>query len=82
MQHQDFLEGGTIRCEPDWRYLINPGSCGQPRDGNPQARYALFDSETRLVDVQTLGYDWELAREAIYEAGLPHLLGDRLERGR
>lgn len=82
VQHQAFLEGGTIRCEPEWRYLINPGSCGQPRDGNPQARYALYDTETRIVDVQTLSYDWELARQAIIDAGLPRLLGDRLERGR
>jgi predicted phosphodiesterase len=66
----------------EWKYLINPGSCGQPRDTNRQARYAIFDSELRHVEVRPVDYDWDAARRAIIEAGLPHMLGDRLLQGR
>ena len=65
-----------------WKYLINPGSCGQPRDTNRQARYALFDSEARHVEVRAIDYDWDAARAAILAAGLPKMLGDRLLQGR
>ncbi len=74
--------GGALPLEPDWRYLLNPGSCGQPRDGNPQARYAIFDSDERAVEVFAIDYDWPAARDAILEAGLPRILGDRLGQGR
>jgi predicted phosphodiesterase len=77
-----FAQGGEVCPEPQWKYLINPGSCGQPRDGNPQARYALFDTATRRVEIRAVDYEWELARAAIYDAGLPRVLGDRLLRGR
>ena len=82
MQYSSTRYGGTIAMESGWKYLVNPGSCGQPRDGNPQARYALFDSVTREIEVHAVDYDWQEAREAIIEAGLPHSLGDRLGMGR
>lgn len=82
--------GGEISLEDDeddepgmqWQYLINPGSCGQPRDGNAQARYALFDSEARHIEVRPVDYDCQAARQAILAAGLPKMLGDRLLQGR
>ena len=82
MQEIPFPYGGEIICEDEWKYLVNPGSCGQPRDGNSQARYALFDSETRRIEIKAIDYDREAARAAIYNAGLPKLLGDRLLQGR
>lgn len=82
MQHSSTRYGGTIAMEDDWKYLVNPGSCGQPRDGNPQARYALFDSQTREIEVHAVDYAWQAAREAIIAAGLPQVLGDRLGNGR
>lgn len=75
-------DGGEFELEPEWRFLVNPGSCGQPRDGNPQARYALFDSEARTIKIAAIDYDWNAASRAIYDAGLPGSLGDRLLRGR
>jgi predicted phosphodiesterase len=82
MQGAPLPEGGTFDLESGWKYLVNPGSCGQPRDGNPQARYAIFDTESREVEVSALDYDWDAARSAIIAAGLPKMLGDRLLQGR
>lgn len=74
--------GGEFELEDGWRFLVNPGSCGQPRDGNPQARYAILDFETGLVKVEAVDYDIQSARQAILDADLPRPLGDRLLRGR
>ncbi|HVF09607.1 MAG TPA: metallophosphoesterase family protein [Abditibacteriaceae bacterium] len=82
MEGAGLPEGGSIEIEARWKYLINPGSCGQPRDGNPQARYALFDSDSRHIEVRAIDYDWDAARQAILTAGLPQVLGDRLLQGR
>ncbi|HEX8833077.1 MAG TPA: metallophosphoesterase family protein, partial [Abditibacteriaceae bacterium] len=76
-----FVNGGTLQLREGWQYMVNPGSCGQPRDRNPQARYALFDTVSRHLDVRAIDYDWRAARAAIIEAGLPAELGDRLELG-
>lgn len=82
MQGALLTQGGTLDIEAGWKYLLNPGSCGQPRDGNPQARYAIFDTQTREAEVVAVDYDWQAARNAIIEAGLPKVLGDRLIQGR
>ena len=74
--------GGELSCEADWKYLVNPGSCGQPRDGNPQARYAIFDTISRDLKVFAIDYPWEEARTAIIAAGLPSKLGERLFIGK
>lgn len=82
LQENLFPFGGELRCEAEWRYLVNPGSCGQPRDGNPQARYAIFDTISRELKVFAINYPWEEARAAILTAGLPSKLGDRLLVGK
>ena len=66
------------RLEAGRRYLINPGSIGQPRDRNPAAAFAFYDSTKREVVFQRVPYDVERTREKIRQAGLPALLGDRL----
>ena len=71
-----------FRLEPGVRYLVNPGSIGQPRDGNPLASFAMFDSETRSVSVYRVPYKLERAQRKIVEAGLPRPLADRLALGR
>jgi predicted phosphodiesterase len=71
-----------FRLEPGVRYLVNPGSIGQPRDGNPLASFAMFDSETRAVSVYRVPYKLERAQRKIIEAGLPRPLADRLALGR
>ena len=64
------------------RYLINPGSIGQPRDGNPLASFALYDSETRVITIHRIPYRVRTAQQKILKAGLPRPLADRLAIGR
>jgi len=64
------------------RYLINPGSIGQPRDGNPLASFALYDSETRVVSIHRIPYRVAETQQKILKAGLPRPLADRLAIGR
>lgn len=68
----------SLRLERARRYLINPGSIGQPRDRNPAAAYALYDASRRVVHFDRVPYDVAKAREKIHRAGLPEMLGDRL----
>ena len=65
-----------------FRYLVNPGSVGQPRDGDPRASYAVIDTETRRIAVRRTAYDVEAASQKIRRAGLPPFLADRLLVGR
>jgi diadenosine tetraphosphatase ApaH/serine/threonine PP2A family protein phosphatase len=71
-----------FRLEPGVRYLVNPGSIGQPRDGNPLASFAMFDSKTQAVAIYRVPYDIERAQQKILDAGLPRPLADRLGLGR
>ena len=64
------------------RYLINPGSVGQPRDGDPRASVAVIDTETRSVSVHRVSYNVAEAQRKIRQAGLPGFLADRLAVGR
>ena len=75
-------EGAEIEMSAQELTMINPGSCGQPRDGVPLAKAAIYDIEAQNVDIFTVPYDVQAARAAIIEAGLPARLGDRLLRGR
>ncbi len=74
-------EGGTIHLQPDARYLINPGSIGQPRDRDPRASYMTYDSEKRIVRWHRLEYPVEAAQRRVNRAGLPKSLADRLAHG-
>lgn len=73
--------GESILIEEGMRYLINPGSIGQPRDRRPEAAYALYDSESKTVTLFRVSYDYELAGEKIIKAGLPPMLATRLALG-
>jgi diadenosine tetraphosphatase ApaH/serine/threonine PP2A family protein phosphatase len=63
-------------------WLATIGSVGQPRDGNPQAMYALFDTDKMQLTFHRVAYDHAAAAAAIRRAGLPPYFADRLERGR
>ncbi len=64
------------------KYIINVGSVGQPRDGNPDASYAIYDTETQSVEVKRLPYDIVLTQKKMKDIGLPAFLIDRLAYGR
>jgi predicted phosphodiesterase len=61
---------------------VNPGSVGQPRDGDPRASYLLLDPGERRLLWRRVSYDWEAAARDVIEAGLPSWLGERLREGR
>jgi len=64
------------------RYLINPGSVGQPRDGDWRAAFALFDSDARAVTFCRAPYNLKRAQDRILAANLPQRLATRLAAGR
>jgi diadenosine tetraphosphatase ApaH/serine/threonine PP2A family protein phosphatase len=64
------------------KYLINPGSVGQPRDGDWRAAFAVYDSDKRTVQFFRVEYDVTKAAQRIRHAGLPDRLADRLAVGR
>jgi predicted phosphodiesterase len=72
----------TIELDPDMLYMINPGSVGQPRDGDPRAAYAIFDSDQRLVTLHRTVYPVHLTAAEIKQVGLPDVLALRLFQGK
>ena len=62
--------------------VMNPGSVGQPRDGDPRAAYALLDPDGMTVEERRVEYDVDAVAEAVEEAGLPEQIGSRLYEGR
>lgn len=71
----------TVRLDPKVRYLINPGSVGQPRDRNPEASFALLDTKKSTVQFLRVPYDVSKTQTAILKAGLPSILAYRLTYG-
>ncbi len=82
----EFGDGDLVqyefRLDRDGKYLINPGSVGQPRDGDWRAAFAIYNSDERKIDFYRVTYDVEKAQRRIREAGLPERLADRLRMGR
>jgi len=72
---------GEFKLEPDTQYIINPGSVGQPRDGDPRLSFGIFDTETTAITIIRQEYDVETARQKIIDNNLPAVLGDRLLYG-
>lgn len=64
------------------KYIVNVGSVGQPRDGNPSAAFSIYDSDRMTVEIKRVNYDIESAKNKILSAGLPEFLGQRLVEGR
>lgn len=74
-------ESAVLHMEEGKRYLLNPGSIGQPRDRDPRASYMIYDSETRTARWQRVDYAISKAQERIVRSGLPKVLADRLSLG-
>jgi predicted phosphodiesterase len=79
--HQRLVHGGRIEITPQYRYIINPGSVGQPRDRNPQASFARFDDDANLIEIRRVTYDVMRVREKMEQASLPPRLAERLSLG-
>lgn len=67
--------------EEGYRYIINDGSVGQPRDRNPKACYVVYDTTTKKVELRRVAYDYAITQEKILAAGLPPYLANRLAFG-
>jgi len=63
------------------RLIINPGGVGQPRDGDPRASYAIYDSKTRMIRLYRVPYDIGTTQAKMIEHGLPKRLVTRLSHG-
>jgi predicted phosphodiesterase len=75
--------GDRVRIElvQGYKYMINPGSVGQPRDKNPLASFAIYDSESRSITFKRVEYSIPKAQDKILKAGLPQSLANRLAIG-
>jgi diadenosine tetraphosphatase ApaH/serine/threonine PP2A family protein phosphatase len=79
---RDKTESIEVPLQIGTRYLINPGSIGQPRDGDWRAGFAIFDAEKKSVIFYRVPYPVELAQQRIISADLPVRLAARLREGR
>jgi predicted phosphodiesterase len=75
-------ESMAMQLKPETRYLINPGSVGQPRDGDWRAAFALFDAEAQVIHFHRTPYNLKAAQDRIFAAKLPPRLATRLAAGR
>lgn len=73
--------GDEIEIKTGYRYIINAGSIGQPRDGNPASAYALYDSDDSTVSIKRVPYDYSKTQEKMKKAGLSPYLIERLAVG-
>lgn len=75
-------DGAAVSLEPKGpRLVINPGSVGQPRDGDPRAAYGLLDTSDGRITLRRVEYDVAATQRLVREAGLPHWLALRLAEG-
>ncbi len=77
-------DGGfeEIILQPGHKYMINPGSAGQPRDGDSRAAMAIYDTEEKLITLHRVEYDIETAQKKIRNSSLPERCAERLALGR
>lgn len=71
----------TMVCAQDEKYIVNVGSVGQPRDGDPRCCYAIFDNHDCHLQLRRVTYDVQAAQRKILQAGLPPVLAIRLAHG-
>lgn len=76
------LEDPVIKIESGNDYLINPGSIGQPRDGDPRASFLIFDEDERQIEFHRYSYDIDEVNRELHNAGQDDFLGKRLYLGR
>jgi len=76
------LSPSDFQLEEDVKYLVNPGSVGQPRDHDPDAAYVIYSVEERLVEFRRAAYDVGATQRKIVKAKLPEMLAYRLAVGK
>lgn len=81
-RHCFLHEESRTQIEKDFKYIINIGSVGQPRDGSNKACYMIYDPEKKVVTLKRLEYDFNETQAKMKKRGLPQFLIDRLAVGR
>ncbi len=76
-----YSNGLDIEVNPTYKYVVNAGSVGQPRDGNPMASYCIYDTKMKMIENKRVRYDVAAAQQKILAAGLPEFLAQRLAVG-
>lgn len=79
---ESLLPDRPLRLDPGQRYIVNVGSVGQPRDGDPRAAYLWLDEDARTAALIRLAYPLERTQQKILAVGLPPVLAERLAYGR
>ena len=77
-----YARNHKVKLSPDVKYIVNVGSVGQPRDGDPRAAYAIYDDEKNVVEIKRVEYDIKAAQDKILKSGLPSELAYRLSAGK
>ncbi len=72
----------SLHFDKNLYYLVNPGSIGQPRDGDPKGSFAVFDSEKMAIKICRFEYDIRTTQQKIMDNNLPFILASRLSAGR
>jgi len=72
----------SLAIKPECKYIVNVGSVGQPRDGNPETSFATYDTDKRRIEVRRLPYNFPRTQQKMAEAKLPVFLIERLAHGR
>jgi predicted phosphodiesterase len=78
----EFDEFVAVKCEAGKRLLVNPGSVGQPRDGDPRASFVIWDADRARIEFYRVEYDVKSTQEKMRSADLPNYLIERLAHGR
>jgi predicted phosphodiesterase len=71
-----------VEIEEEYRYLVNIGSVGQPRDGDPRSCYLIYDGDAQTIRLKRVQYDVKSTQKVMAQIGLPEYLIDRLAVGR
>jgi diadenosine tetraphosphatase ApaH/serine/threonine PP2A family protein phosphatase len=71
-----------VELDRETSYIVNVGSVGQPRDGDPRACYAIYDTDCGTIEIKRVSYDVKKTQNKILDAGLPPVLAERLGMGR
>ncbi len=77
----DVQELSIVEWPQDGRLLVNVGSVGQPRDGDPRAAFGVLDEGAGTIELRRTEYDVRAAQERLFQAGLPPFLAERLGVG-
>jgi predicted phosphodiesterase len=78
---RDKLVPGICQLDEKKKYIINAGSVGQPRDGTPEAKFLVYDTQTRQLSVRAVGYSFAETGRKIIAAGIPKMYAEKLAVG-